>query len=116
MRGESESKEAIAERLRVARDQAGLTQAQASKKMNMHRPTVSEIEAGRRRVTADEVAAFARLYGVSVNWLVAGAAQGPAVDPRVDLAARELARLKPDDLNRLLDLLASLRRGDGEKR
>jgi hypothetical protein len=33
-------------------------------------------------------------------------------DPRLQLAARELGKLKPDDLDRLLRLLASMRNGD----
>ena len=45
----------IAGRLRLARETAGLSQGQAAKRLGLHRPTVSEIEAGRRRVTAEEV-------------------------------------------------------------
>ncbi len=45
-----EVREAIAERIAIARERAGLSQGQASKLMGMHRPTISEIEAGRRRV------------------------------------------------------------------
>ena len=33
-------------------------------------------------------------------------------DPRLQLAARELSKLKPDDLDRLLRLLASMRSSD----
>ena len=32
-----------------------------------------------------------------------------AQDPRLELAARELAKLKPEDLERLLKLLAAMR-------
>ena len=53
---EEAQRNAIAERLKLARDQAGLSQGQVAKKLGWHRPTVSEIEAGRRRVAADEVA------------------------------------------------------------
>jgi Zn-dependent peptidase ImmA (M78 family) len=36
----------------------------------MHRPTVSEIEAGRRAVTSEELYSFAQLYAVSVSALL----------------------------------------------
>jgi len=38
---------------------SGFTQGQVAKRMDMHRPTVSEIEAGNRRVSADELKQFA---------------------------------------------------------
>ncbi|MGN6369019.1 MAG: helix-turn-helix domain-containing protein [Phycisphaerae bacterium] len=101
---------AIASRIRMAREQAGLSQGQVAKLLDIHRPTVSEIEAGRRGVAADELVRFAELYSVSLNWL-AGASNevaDPAKD-RVELAARELAKLKDHDLNRVLGLLKSLR-------
>jgi len=100
----------IAERLRAAREQAGLSQGQIAKLMKMHRPTVSEIEAGRRRVSAEELARFAQAYDVSVGWLT-GEANGEddAPDARVQLAARELSKLKREDLDKVLHLLASLR-------
>jgi transcriptional regulator with XRE-family HTH domain len=36
----------------------------------MHRPTISEIEAGNRRVSADELKTFADIYDVTVGWLL----------------------------------------------
>lgn len=97
-------------RLRRARVAAGLSQGQAAKLMKMHRPTVSEIEAGNRRVTAEELAAFAELYDTKVDWLLGKAPErADADDPRLQLAARELGKLKPDDLDRLLQLIAALK-------
>ena len=59
----------IASRLRLARENAGLSQGQAAKLLSMHRPTISEIEAGRRRVSVEELTLFARIYDVSIPWL-----------------------------------------------
>jgi hypothetical protein len=57
---------------------------------------------------------FAQIYDVSVSWLVGETAdQLEPDDPRLQLAARELNKLKPDDLNRLLRLLAAMRNPDG---
>ena len=98
----------LAKRLRVAREQAGLTQLQVAKHLKLHRPSISEIEAGRRKVTAGELTTFARTYGVTVSWLTRTSEEGE-VDDRVLLAARELSSLEPDDLDRVLRFLATLR-------
>jgi transcriptional regulator with XRE-family HTH domain len=95
---------------------AGLSQGQVAKMLDLHRPTVSEIEAGNRRVSADELGRFAEIYDVTVSWLVGETAdQLETDDPRLQLAARELSKLKPDDLDRLLRLLASMREADAAK-
>ena len=108
----SDEKKAIAARLRLAREQAGLSQGQVAIKLDLHRPTVSEIEAGRRRVSGDELSLFADLYKVSLSWLVR--ASDDKADPKRDkaeLAARKLMKLKEKDLDLVLDLLGSLREG-----
>lgn len=105
----------VASRLREARKMAGLSQGQVAKMLELHRPTISEIEAGNRRVSADELSKFAELYDVTVSWLLAETAEQLTTDdPRLQLAARELSKLKPDDLDRLLRLLASMRNSDAD--
>jgi transcriptional regulator with XRE-family HTH domain len=105
----------VAERLRLAREQAGLSQGHVAKMLDMHRPTISEIEAGRRRVAADELAKFSRIYEVSVAWLTGSEGEDDGEDDRVKLAARELAKLKHDDLDKVLRLLSSLRKSRRQK-
>jgi len=108
---------AIAERLREARKAAGLSQGQVAKLLQMHRPTVSEIEAANRRVSAEELVKFAETYDVTVSWLLGETSEQLEVnDPRLQLAARELSKLKSDDLNRLLRLLASMRNSGAEEK
>lgn len=105
----------VASRLREARKMAGLSQGQVAKMLELHRPAISEIEAGNRRVSADELSRFAEIYDVTVPWLLAETAEQLTTDdPRLQLAARELSKLKPDDLDRLLRLLASMRDSDAE--
>ena len=100
----------IAERLKEARKLAGLSQGHVAKMLGLHRPSVTEMEASNRRVTADELARLAEIYGVSVVWLLGEAPETlDAQDPRLELVARELAKLKPDDLEHLLRLLAAMR-------
>jgi transcriptional regulator with XRE-family HTH domain len=100
----------IAERLKEARKLAGLSQGQVAKILGLHRPSISEMESGNRRVSADEIARLAEIYDVNVAWLLGEAPETiDTQDPRLELAARELSKLKPDDLDRLLKLLAAMR-------
>jgi transcriptional regulator with XRE-family HTH domain len=76
--------------------------------LGLQRPSVSEIEAGRRRVSAEELNRFGQIYNVSVSWLIAEKPEVP--DPAVELAARELGKLKREDLDRVLRFLRTLRK------
>jgi transcriptional regulator with XRE-family HTH domain len=106
----TDKKQLIAARLKEARKLAGLSQGQAAKKMGMHRPTISEIEAGNRNVTAPELARLAELYDVDLAWLSgAGPDQLDPQDERLQLAFRELKKIKPQDLDKLMRALAALR-------
>lgn len=103
-------KQVIAGRLREARKLAGLSQGQVAKLMGMHRPSISEIEAGTRNVTAAELVRFAEVYDVGIAWLSGeGAEKADPADDRLELAFRELKKLKPEDVDRLLRALAALR-------
>lgn len=104
---------AMASRLRLARERAGLSQGQVAKILKMHRPTVSEIEAGRRAVTAEELTLFAKIYSVTTAWLTSEPTDTGS--DRVELAARELSKLKPADVDRLMDILKSIRHEPEDK-
>jgi transcriptional regulator with XRE-family HTH domain len=102
MSGADEKKAIIASRLREARKMAGFS-----------RPSISEAEAGNRRVSAEELVKLAQLYDVSATWLLGeGADKLDVHETKVQLAARELKKLKSEDLDRLLTILASMRRGE----
>jgi Zn-dependent peptidase ImmA (M78 family)/DNA-binding XRE family transcriptional regulator len=60
----------IGERLRIARDAAGVTQAAAALAIGAARTTIVAMEQGQRRVKIDELQKLARLYGTSVNALL----------------------------------------------
>src|SRR5262249_60822747 len=94
----NEKKRIVASRLREARKMAGLTQGQVAAQMKLHRPTISEIEAGNRSVTVTELTKLAELYEVDVAWLAGeGAEKLDPHDDRVQLAFRDLARLRDRD-------------------
>lgn len=62
-------------RLKEARNNVGMYQEDAARSMEMSRPTLSAIEAGKRAVTAEEIKDFAGLYHATTNWLLFGADQ-----------------------------------------
>jgi Zn-dependent peptidase ImmA (M78 family)/transcriptional regulator with XRE-family HTH domain len=82
------TREQIAARLREARESLGLTQAEVAKALGAHRPTISEIEAGRRTVATEELYEFARIYVTPVSTLLA------EVAPRAEDVERVLFRRK----------------------
>ena len=102
-------REKIAERLKEARISAGLSQESAAKMLQLQRPAISEIESGKRKVSAEEIIHFAKLYRVSTSWLL-------LKDDEVDLdmndqlkvAARELSKMSDVDRKKLLDVLKIL--------
>jgi transcriptional regulator with XRE-family HTH domain len=108
---DAEARQRIAARIREARQMAGLSQAQVAHVLGLSRPSISEIESGGRRVGALELSRLANAFDVSVPWLLGESEGGGAVDdPRLRLAARELSKLKPEELDRLLSLLSRMRR------
>ncbi len=105
----------IAERLRVAREMAGLTQAQVADILGLHRPAISEMEAGRRKVSGEELGKLSEVYGVAVDWITQTESNLCIKDSvRVELAARELVKLNSEDLDRVLQLLVALRQREDE--
>ena len=59
------TQEELAKRLREARERAGFTQEDAAKALGLVRPAISQIEAGKRKVSSIELIALSRLYGRS---------------------------------------------------
>lgn len=56
------------ERLRQARLDAGLTQAEVAKKIDRPQSHISNIESGQQRVDVVELKQFAKMYGKDVNY------------------------------------------------
>jgi transcriptional regulator with XRE-family HTH domain len=110
MKDTIESRKIIGLRLALARQRAGLSQEQVAKKMQLPRPSISEIESGRRRVAVDEMLKFADLYQVDMNWLSGqGVEKANAMRDKLQLAARQVADLKSEDFEKVIDLLTSLK-------
>lgn len=111
MKEKKNTREIMASRLTIARKNAGLSQAQAAEKLELQRPTISEIEAGRRKVTAEELVQFSDIYQTELGWLAGEDADtADPVRDQLQLAARNIAHLDPDDLEKVIDLLSSIAR------
>lgn len=105
----------IGSRLAIARKRAGLSQSQVAHELKLPRPSISEIESGRRRVAAEELVLFAELYSVDMDWLAGrGEEKVDVIRDQFQLAARKVAGLKGEDLEKVIDLLTSLRT-EGDK-
>jgi len=103
----------IAGRCRLARENAGLSQGQAAAKLRIARSSLTQVEAANRRISAAELAEMAHIYGASISWLACGEDEAPTPDrDRIELAARELAKLKREDLDSVLQLVKSIRSKD----
>lgn len=88
------SRKEIGTRLRDLREAIGFTQAYVASKLVMHRPTITEIEAGRRAVTSEELARFAALYATPIGRLLADAS--PTADDAIAVLCRRTGKEKPE--------------------
>ncbi len=107
-----EKKKLIASRMTIAREWSGLSQSQVAKAIGLQRPSISEIEAGRRKVSAVELAQFADLYSVDMVWL-SGRSEKKVdeIRDKLYLAARNAKGLRDEDLDKVIDLLSSMKSG-----
>jgi transcriptional regulator with XRE-family HTH domain len=105
----SPEREKIAARLKEARMLSGLSQAQAADKLGLQRPAISEIEAGKRKVSAEELVQFADLYKVDTSWLLLREEENDThMSEQLKLAARELGKMSKADREKLFYLLKIL--------
>jgi transcriptional regulator with XRE-family HTH domain len=102
-------REKIAIRIKDARLMAGLSQAKAAEKLNLQRPAISEIESGKRKVSAEEIIQIAEVYKVDASWLLL---QDSDIDTnmteQVKFAARELSKLGPKERDKVIEIIRML--------
>jgi Zn-dependent peptidase ImmA (M78 family)/DNA-binding XRE family transcriptional regulator len=100
----------LGDRLRYARAQAGLTQAQAASALQVARTTLIALEKGQRRVRADELRAMSDIYGAPVSSLLRESAVHVELSPRF----RALSEKEDEDANQAARLLNDLTAGELE--
>lgn len=95
------------ERMKLAREYAGLSQEQVSKLLGISRPAISDIESGKRKVDTHELKQITEIYNVSSTWLLGEKEE--VEDSKYTLVARELAKLQKKDIDKILNLIKSLK-------
>ena len=101
----------IGERLRIARDEANKTQAEAAEAINVARTTLVAIEQGQRKARISEVQKLAQLYKTSVNALLRREAIYVDLSPRF----RKLEVGREDKaVDEAVNLLADLAKAEVE--
>lgn len=88
------SRAEIGQRLRDLREAIGFTQAEVASRLEMHRPTITEIEAGRRAVSSVELARFAALYATPIGYLLAETR--PTADEAIAVLCRGIGADRPE--------------------
>ncbi|WP_194611647.1 helix-turn-helix domain-containing protein [Clostridium vitabionis] len=99
----------IGSRLREARKNAGMFQADAAEKMEMSRPTLSAIESGKRTVTAEEIIRFAELYHVTSEYLLYGMEESNPQVQRLMSYSRMFAELTTDEQKQIVSMMKNMK-------
>ena len=100
----------VGERLRIARETAGITQADAATDIDVARTTLVAIEKGQRRIRIDELQRLARLYDMSINALLRRESVHVDLVPRF----RKLQKSAEDASTAAAQLLSNLARAEVE--
>jgi transcriptional regulator with XRE-family HTH domain len=88
------SKTDIGARVRVLRDERGLTQAKLAAALGLTQSNVSAMERGDRGLTIHQAVKLARILHVTVDQLLTGERSGPAANGRRGYDRRFLRRLE----------------------
>jgi transcriptional regulator with XRE-family HTH domain len=103
---QDEDTQALARRLREAREYLGLSQESVAEHLNIPRASISAIEAGKRKVSSIELRDFARLYRTSVEQLLG---EKPEQDAVVGALYRTARALRQEDQQQVLRFAEFLR-------
>lgn len=113
----SRSTEAIGRRVRQAREDSGLTQAELAQGTSLERSALAKIESGTRNISALELSMIAQRLGLRIDWFLVDAPQAvlsrrdsrdvgapsPTVDKLTERIAREVEFVMEHD-ERLADM------------
>jgi transcriptional regulator with XRE-family HTH domain len=90
----------LGERIREIREYLGLSQSDVAAHLNLQRPAVGAIEAGKRRLTATELKQLAELFRYPVSYILGTDEEGPPAE--VIALARATKNLTEKDRKELL--------------
>ena len=89
------------EKLKMLRKELKLSQEYVAGVLNIHRTTITAIETGGRKVTAEELKAFAELYGVTTDELL----YEKELDKDTKMFARTFSELSDLDKKEIMNLI-----------
>lgn len=91
----------LADRIKVCRNKLHLSQEYVASYMSMNRATVTQIELGKRKVTAEELAKFSTLFSVSADALL----HGGNIEMPTAIFARSFSELDEKDQDEIMSLM-----------
>ena len=87
-------------RIKKAREYLGLTQEDVANLIGVSRVIITNIEAGIRKVSAEELSKFAKIYGWTMEELLEG-----EKEENVPMFARTFSELSKEDQDEILNLI-----------
>ncbi|MEG1009529.1 MAG: helix-turn-helix transcriptional regulator [Clostridia bacterium] len=88
-------------RLKKAREYLGLTQEDVAKLLNISRISITNIESGIRKVSAEELLKLSKIYGWTMEELI----EGKKEEININMFARTFDELSLDDKTEILNLI-----------
>ncbi len=92
---------ALADRIKAFRNKLRLSQEYVSKYMDMNRASITQIELGKRKVTAEELVKLSKLFGVSTDALL----HGENIEMPATIFARSFSELDEKDQDEIMSLM-----------
>jgi len=91
----------LANRIKECRSKLHLSQEYVANHMAMNRATITQIELGKRKVTAEELAKFGTLFGMSADGLL----HGENTEMPATIFARSFSELDEKDQDEIMSLM-----------
>lgn len=95
----------LAQRLKEAREDVGLSQEEVAQKLDLPRPAISQMENGNRRVEALELARLAKLYGRPLSYFADEETPGTSRLEALHRTAKDLSDKDRDEVLRFAEFL-----------
>jgi transcriptional regulator with XRE-family HTH domain len=107
-KGEGPPAAELGARLRASREFLGFSQEEVAEHMGLSRPAISNIEAGKRKVSSEELKRFAELYRRPYEYLL-GEAEEQVEDETTEALYRAARELSEGDKAQVLRFAEFLR-------
>jgi len=95
-------------RLRTARENRGLNQAELGTRAGLQTSAISHFETGRRAPSFENLKKLADALGVTTDYLLGRVSEPGASGPALDRVFRGMTSMSPDDMDFLADMAEKL--------